>query len=95
MVVMPDFYRGAHCDPSIAEQSVLVDFLKNYTNLEKVDADLDKAVNFAKEKGAKSFGAIGTCWGTGQGRYLVKTKLFYYEISCIDSEESSCYEIIT
>ena len=62
---MPDFYRGAHCDPFTAEQSALVDFVKKNTNLEKVDADLDKALSFAKEKGAKSFGAIGTCWGSG------------------------------
>ena len=61
---MPDFYRGAHCNPFTAEQSALVDFLKSYTNLEKVDADLDKAVKFAKENGATSFGAIGTCWGS-------------------------------
>ena len=64
LVVMPDFYRGGHCDPSKAEQSALVEFIQKNTQLDKVDADLDKAVEFAKSKGANSFGAIGTCWGS-------------------------------
>ena len=50
-VVMPDFYRGGHCDPASAEQSALIEFVQKNTKLAKVDADIDAAVAFAKEKG--------------------------------------------
>jgi len=63
LVVMPDFYRdGKFQDPT---QPGTVEFLKEYTQWSKLKKDVDDVVlPFAKELGATSFGAIGTCWGS-------------------------------
>jgi len=63
LVVMPDYYRdGRFQDPT---QPGTVKFLKEHTQWSKLQKDVDNVVlPFAKEFGATSFGAIGTCWGS-------------------------------
>lgn len=63
LVVMPDYYRaGRFQDPT---QPGTVEFLKEHTQWSKLRKDVDDVVlPFAKELGATSFGAIGTCWGS-------------------------------
>jgi len=63
LVVMPDFYRdGRFHDP---KNPGTPEFLKEHTQWSKLKGDVEDVVlPFAKEKGATSFGAIGTCWGS-------------------------------
>merc|ERR1712136_1459 len=63
LVVLPDFYRdGKFQDP---RQPGTVEFLKEHTQWSKLKKDFEEIVlPFAKEHGALSFGAIGTCWGS-------------------------------
>jgi len=66
VVVMPDFYRGDWKDPFKSSMEELVEFINKTTNWEEsLSPDLkNKVVPFAKEIGAKTFGTIGTCWGS-------------------------------
>jgi len=61
MVILPDYYKG---DFVVTKDDTLVDFLKKHTKWENLKADADKVIKFAKGKGAKVFGPVGTCWGT-------------------------------
>ena len=63
MVILPDYYRGrsiAPTDPGIG------DFIKTFTYA-KLEPDVHRVISFAKSRGVKSFGSVGTCWGS----YLV------------------------
>jgi len=72
LVVMPDFYRGTWKDPT---QPDVVQFIKDQTNWTKLKVDLEKVLSFAKKKGASTFGALGTCWGS----YMVLRECAYPE----------------
>jgi len=63
LVVMPDYYRdGRFQDPT---KPGTMEFLKEHTQWSKLKKDVDDVVlPFAEGLGAKSFGAIGTCWGS-------------------------------
>jgi len=63
LVVLPDFYRnGTYQDPT---QPGVVEFIKDKTQWSKLRIDFEETVlPFAKQNGATSFGAIGTCWGS-------------------------------
>jgi len=71
LVIMPDFYRGTWKNPTEPD---VVQFIKDQTNWAKLQQDLEKIVfPFAKSKGATSFGALGTCWGS----YMVLRECAY------------------
>ena len=62
LVLLPDFYRGGMVTPT---DPGLMDFIMKETVWAKLEADLNKVIEFAKgSKGAKLFGSVGTCWGT-------------------------------
>lgn len=62
MVVMPDYFRGKSQDPTLPGAK---DFLMEETQWPKLKKDIESHVlPWAKEQGAKIFGAIGTCWGS-------------------------------
>jgi len=61
MVILPDYYRG---EAVKAIDETLMDFIKKHTVWDNLKADADKVIAFAKAKGAKVFGSVGTCWGT-------------------------------
>lgn len=74
MVIIPDFYRGTWQDPSAPGT---VEFLIEKTNWRKLIVDWENIVlPFAKAKGAKRFGCIGTCWGS----YMVLRESAYDEM---------------
>jgi len=62
-VIMPDYYRGTFQDPA---KPGTVEFLKKETNWSKLQEDWEEKIHpYAVEsKGAETFGAIGTCWGS-------------------------------
>jgi len=64
LVIIPDYYRnGEGRDPANATD--VVDFIKTRTNWTKLQADWkEKILPYAQKHGAKSFGAVGTCWGS-------------------------------
>jgi len=65
LVIMPDFYRGTWRDPSDPAATDVVQFIRDQTNWDKLKKEVDNIVlPFAKSKGAKSFGSLGTCWGS-------------------------------
>jgi len=63
-VVLPDYYHGDHRDPFKSEQADLVAFIKKTTNWGTLSKHVDTVMNHAKNQGAESFGAVGTCWGS-------------------------------
>lgn len=63
MVILPDYYRGFFITPT---DPGLVDHIKNYP-YSKLEPDVNRVLNFARSRGAKVFGSMGTCWGS----YLV------------------------
>jgi len=65
LVLMPDYYRGSLCDPT-KDGDKLPGFLKDQTKWESnLKVDWEKKVKPLAEKlGAKSYGAVGTCWGS-------------------------------
>jgi len=69
---MPDFYRGTWKDPTSPD---VVQFIKDQTTWSKLKVDLEKVLSFAKKKGAATFGAVGTCWGS----YMVLRECAYPE----------------
>lgn len=74
LVVMPDFYRDGKFQ--VPGEPGTVEFLKEHTQWSKLQKDVDDVVlPFAKELGATSFGAIGTCWGS----YMVVRQGSYSE----------------
>lgn len=64
LVILPDYYRNgffiAPTDPG------LMDHIKNFP-YSKMESDVSRILEFARRKGATTFGSIGTCWGS----YLV------------------------
>jgi len=62
-VIMPDYYRGTFQDPS---EPGTAQFIKAQTDWTKLQVDWEEKIRpYAVEsKGAKTFGAIGTCWGS-------------------------------
>ena len=57
MVIMPDYYRGTFKDPRTGGA---LEFLIEETQWSELQRDWeDKVCPYAKEHGAKSFGAIG------------------------------------
>jgi len=62
-VIMPDYYRGTFQDPSMPGTA---QFIKDQTQWSELRRDWEEKVRpYAVEtKGAKTFGAIGTCWGS-------------------------------
>jgi len=62
-VIMPDYYRGTFQDPS---KPGTAQFIKENTKWSELQKDWEEKVRpYAVEsKGARSFGAIGTCWGS-------------------------------
>lgn len=75
LVVLPDFYRERKFhDPATPGT---MEFLKDRTQWSSLRVDFEeKVLKFAKEKGATSFGAIGTCWGS----YMVVRQSAYPEL---------------
>ena len=53
-----------HRDPFKSEQADLVAFIKKTTNWGTLSKHVDTVMNHAKNQGAESFGAVGTCWGS-------------------------------
>jgi dienelactone hydrolase len=67
-VILPDYYRGKVFDPAwlaAEDKSKLVEFIKNETNAAAFKELWTKTLRpYAEKHGAKTYGAIGTCWGT-------------------------------
>lgn len=57
LVVLPDFYRGQWRSPTDDD---VADFIKKETKWEKIKVDWDRIIEFAKGKGSKVFGTVGT-----------------------------------
>lgn len=73
LVIIPDFYRGTYREPTAPD---VVQWLKEVTNWTKLKQTFEDIVMpFARSKGAKEFGAIGTCWGS----YMVLRECAYPE----------------
>jgi len=64
LVIIPDYYRnGDGRDPT--KDTDMVQFIKEKTNWTKLQVDWkEKILPYAQKNGAKSFGAVGTCWGS-------------------------------
>ena len=62
-MVAPDYYRdGKFHDP---KNPGTMEFLKDQSQWSKLKEDFEgKVLPFVQGKGATSFGAIGTCWGS-------------------------------
>ena len=61
MVFLPDYYRGGAGNTA----DDVPKFLKEESNWNgRLKSDVSKVMNYSKEFGCKSYGAIGTCWGT-------------------------------
>jgi len=65
LVVMPDYYRGSLCDPT-TDGERLPAFIQEQTKWESnLKNDWEKKIRpFAEKLGAKTYGAVGTCWGS-------------------------------
>ena len=64
LVIMPDFYRGDMCDPA-AEPDRIGGFIKDVTKWPSLKLDWEKKVKpYAEKHGAKTYGSVGTCWGS-------------------------------
>ena len=64
LVIMPDFYRGDMCDPA-AEPDRIGGFIKDVTKWPSLKLDWEKKVKpYAEKNGAKTYGSVGTCWGS-------------------------------
>jgi len=61
MVVLPDYYRGELFVPG---NPGIFDFLKRVSNWTSIQNDWSRVKEFMLEKGANTFGTIGTCWGS-------------------------------
>jgi len=62
LVIMPDFYRGDMCEPTEARIGT---FIKEVTNWDKLKVDWEQKIKpYAEKHGAKTYGAVGTCWGS-------------------------------
>jgi len=75
LVILPDFYRDRKFhDP---KNPGTMEFLKEKSQWNELKVDFEeKVLPFAKENGAVSFGAIGTCWGS----YMVVRQCAYPEL---------------
>merc|ERR1712200_261596 len=64
LVIMPDFYRGDMCDPA-AEPDRIGGYIKDVTKWPSLKLDWEKKVKpYAEKNGAKTYGSVGTCWGS-------------------------------
>jgi len=61
LVILPDYYRGTFQIPWLPGAK---EFLKKQSNWTSIKSDFDLVKEFAESKGAQTYGAIGTCWGT-------------------------------
>jgi len=61
---MPDYFRGEEAPPRGSPE--YAEFVIKYTQWEGgLENDLvEKVMPYARENGAETFGAIGTCWGS-------------------------------
>ncbi|XP_059096384.1 carboxymethylenebutenolidase homolog [Tigriopus californicus] len=74
MVIIPDYYRGTLKDP---REGGVKDFIVDQSNWNQLQKDWeDITAPYAKEHGAETFGAIGTCWGS----YMVLRLSAYPEV---------------
>jgi len=63
LVVLPDYYRDGKFHD--VKNPGTMEFLKDQSDWSKLKVDFeDKVLPFARENGATTFGAIGTCWGS-------------------------------
>ena len=63
LVILPDFYRGEMRNPFT--DTDLLDFCKNVTQWDKLKSDWENKIKpYSEKHGAKTFGAVGTCWGS-------------------------------
>jgi len=61
LVILPDYYRGSFHIPWLPGGK---EFLEQNSNWTSLSSDFDLVKEFAETKGAETYGAIGTCWGT-------------------------------
>ena len=65
MTLIPDYYRGTFVDPSKTPRDQTVQFLKDKSDWDGyLKDDWLNVKDYAKRQGCKTFGGIGTCWGT-------------------------------
>ena len=68
MVLIPDYYRGVSFDPTTKARHITLQFLTDqskWSNNGQLFQDYSIVKSYAKENlGCKTFGTIGTCWGT-------------------------------
>lgn len=78
MVIMPDYYRGKMKDPFASPGNETVEFLIQESNWSgQLKGDWENIIlPYSLKNGAKTFGTIGTCWGT----YVVVRLASYVEM---------------
>jgi len=63
LVLLPDWFRGTWQDPF--EPAGIPEFLNRTTQWDKILSDFHALVEpLATERGATTFGSVGTCWGS-------------------------------
>jgi len=80
-VIMPDYFRGEQAPPiDFTNLTEYTEFTIKHTKWEgALENDLvEKVMPYARENGAETFGAIGTCWGS----YPVVKMSAWEEIKC-------------
>jgi len=80
-VIMPDYFRGEQKPPfdatNMAESNAFLTKMTQWEGALKDDLLL-RIMPYARKKGAKTFGTIGTCWGS----YAVVKMSAWEEIKC-------------
>lgn len=68
LVLIPDYYRGVSFDPNSNARHITLQFLTDqskWANNGQLYQDYSIIKSYAKDNlGCKTFGTIGTCWGT-------------------------------
>eukprot|EP00093_Oithona_nana_P005975 05975.XXX_109968_110940_1 [CDS] Oithona nana genome sequencing. len=68
LVLIPDYYRGVSFDPNSNARHITLQFLTDqskWANNGQLYQDYSITKSYAKDNlGCKTFGTIGTCWGT-------------------------------
>lgn len=63
LVLIPDYYRGSFNDP-VKDAANTRDFIMKQSVFENLKKDWKRICPHAVKLGAKTFGLLGTCWGT-------------------------------